>query len=301
MTIGNKLLIDLLMGKPSNNLNPYSSALPVEHLPPLGSVFGSPTPWGNALSGIVSPAAPEKENFNTLLRALGTPAAVLPVARPPAPTIRPEPPKRMVYFAFDFDDLMRVNNVRQTGKIGGRVIGGARGFRDRSVWEASKATADRGLKEMTQRMSKFSSVVCVLIGSNTWISRWVRYEIALAIIEDRGLLAVDLNGIPHHIRRAPDPLGLNPLAMIGLRKDRDGSWHLVERKPVELDSGNVGFEWHWYNDHQRPVPRPRYVPDMPAGKIIALSEFTKRYDFSGHSGSMNISSWFDVAAVEVGR
>jgi MTH538 TIR-like domain (DUF1863) len=301
MTIDNKLLIDLLMGKPSNNLNPYSRALPVEPLPPPGSVFGSPNPWGNALSGIVSPPAPEKENFNALLRALGTPAPVLPVARSPAPAVRPEPPKRMVYFAFDFDDLMRVNNVRQTGKIGGRVIGGARGFRDRSVWEASKATADRGLKEMMQRMSKFSSVVCVLIGSNTWISRWVRYEVALAIIEERGLLAVDLNGINHNIRRAPDPLGLNPLAMMGLRKDHDGSWHLVERKPVELDNGNVGFEWHWYNDYQRPVPRPRYVPDMPAGKIVALSEFTKRYDFSGHSGSMNISSWLDVAAVEVGR
>ena len=41
-------------------------------------------------------------------------------------------------------------------------------------------------------MSKFSSVVCVLIGSNTWASRWVRYEIALSVINERGLLGVSI-------------------------------------------------------------------------------------------------------------
>jgi hypothetical protein len=207
----------------------------------------------------------------------------------------------MVYFAFDFDDAIRVNNVRQTGKIGGRVMGGSRGFRDRSVWEASKAFTDRGLKEMMQRMSKFSSVACVLIGSNTWVSRWVRYEIALSVINERGLLAVDLNGINHNIRRTPDALGVNPLSLIGLRKDPDGRWHLVERKPVELENGNVGFEWHWYEDYQPPVPKPKFIPDVAAGEIIPLSSFTKRYDFSGHSGSMNISTWLDVAAIDAGR
>jgi hypothetical protein len=182
----------------------------------------------------------------------------------------------MVYFAFDFDDLIRVNNVRQTGKIGGRVMGASRGFKDRSVWEASRAFKDRGLKEMMQRMSKFSSVVCVLIGSNTWVSRWVRYEIALSVINQRGLLAVDVNSINHNIRRTPDPLGVNPLNLMGLRKDPDGSWHLVERKPVELENGNVGFEWHWYEDYQPPVPKPKFVPDIGVGEIVPLSSFTKR-------------------------
>jgi hypothetical protein len=89
--------------------------------------------------------------------------------------------------------------------------------------------------------------------------------------------------------------------MMGLRKDPDGSWHLVERKPVELDNGNVGFEWHWYIDYQPPVPKPKFVPDIGAGEIIPFSAFTKRYDFSGNSGSMNISTWLDVAAIDAGR
>lgn len=296
-------VIDALTGR--HNENSHAGALPVERPnSEFGSIFGSPAPWGNALADIVSPRPTKNENVNALVRALGIPAPVLPVARPTAPAVpaaKPEPLKRMVYFAFDFDDVIRVNNVRQTGKIGGRVMSGSRGFKDRSVWEASKATADRGLKEMMQRMSKFSSVVCVLIGSNTWVSRWVRYEIALAIINERGLLAVDLNGINHNIRRAPDPLGLNPLAMMGLRKDPDGSWHLVERKPVELNNGTVEFEWQWYLDYQPPVPKPRFVPDIAAGEIVPLSAFAKRYDFSAHLGSINIATWLDVAAFEAGR
>jgi hypothetical protein len=34
---------------------------------------------------------------------------------------------------IDFDDVIRVNNVRQTGKIGFRVMPRSRGFLDRSV------------------------------------------------------------------------------------------------------------------------------------------------------------------------
>ncbi len=299
MTV-DKRLIDLFLGDPINDENPFANVVrPVEPpRPAMGSIFGS-----NLVGGVMSPST-GTENFNALMRALSSPSPTLPAVRPAAPVtpaVRPQPARRMTYFAFDFDDLMRVNNVRQTGKIGFRVIPGSRGFLDRSVREASKAFTDRGLKEMMQRASNFSSVACVLIGSNTWFSRWVRYEIALAIINQRGLLAVDLNSIKHHVRRAPDPLGLNPLSLMGLRKDGDGSWHLVERKPVELDNGQVGFEWHWYEDYQPPVPKPKFVPDIKPGEIVALSTHTKRYDFSGHSGSINISTWLDVAAIEAGR
>jgi hypothetical protein len=110
---------------------------------------------------------------------------------------------------------------------------------------------------------KFSSIVCVLIGTNTWFSRWVRYEIALAIINERGLLAVDLNSINHNHRRTPDPLGVNPLNFMGVRKDESGAWRLVERVPIEVDDGNVAFTWqcmrttsrlsHARNSYRRPM------------------------------------------------
>ena len=68
---------------------------------------------------------------------------------PIAPTVNaltaPEV-KRKVYFAFDFDDLIRVNNVRQVGKIGPREQKNARAFYDRSIWESRDINTVNGLK-----------------------------------------------------------------------------------------------------------------------------------------------------------
>lgn len=50
-----------------------------------------------------------------------------PLPRSPAPTAIPEV-KRKVYFAFTFSDILRVNNVRQIGKIGPRESRNARTF-----------------------------------------------------------------------------------------------------------------------------------------------------------------------------
>jgi len=261
MTV-DKRLVDLLLGNLGNEK-------PVEPPPyAMGSIFGSLAP-----------------------------SSGLPVT----PAVRPEPVKRMAYFAFDFDDVIRVNNVRQTGKIGFRVMPRSRGFLDRSVWESRNINTAPGLKQLMQGAMKFSSVVWVLIGTNTWFSRWVRYEIALAIINERGLFAVDLNSINHNHRKTPDPLGVNPLNFMGVRKDESGAWHLVERVPVEIDDGNVAFTWQWYEDYQPRVPRPKVVPDTNAGIIIPLSAYTKRYNFMPDVGSKNIGSWLDLAASEVGR
>jgi hypothetical protein len=259
-------LVDLIMGHQANETFPFAE--PVQ--PPrssMGSVFGSLAP-ANAL---------------------------LPAVRPP------QPAKRMAYFAFDFDDVMRVNNVRQSGKIGYRIMPRSRGFLDRSVWESRNINTAPGLKQLMQGAMKFSSVVCVLVGTNTWFSRWVRYEIALAVVNERGLMAVDLNSINHNHSKAPDRLGINPLNFMGVRKDESGSWHLVERAAVEFADGNVGFIWRWYEDYQPPVPRPKFVPESEAGIIVPLSARTERYDFISHNGSKNIGSWLDMAALAAGR
>ena len=144
-------LIDALLG---NGTASSSNKLPVEPLSPSSGLFGSSlTPsFGSSLGTsnpfepvVDSPAGPEPavgycgEFCGPTFREQYQPC---PFRQP-----RPEPTKRMVYFAFDFDDVMRVNNVRQTGKIGGRVMGGSRGFKDRSVWEASKAFHRPGPEE----------------------------------------------------------------------------------------------------------------------------------------------------------
>ena len=120
--------------------------------------------------------------------------------------------KRHVFFSFHYADILRVNNVRMSGefktdKTDGRSI---EGFYDKSLWESSKRTGDIGLKTLIREGVQRTSVVCVLAGTNTWSRRWVRYEIARAVVDGKGLFAIHINGINHHERKAPDPRSDNP-------------------------------------------------------------------------------------------
>jgi len=221
-----------------------------------------------------------------------------PIPRTP---LQPEAIGRRVYFAFDFDDLARVEAVRQSGKVGLRETI-QRGFYDRSVWESRAARNEAGLLSLMREAVRNSATVCVLAGTNTWRSRWVKYEIARAVIEERGLMAIRVDGLqPSH--GAPEPAGLNPLHVMGLYQHESGHYYLVERHEVVQDvaTGTLGFAWRLYADHSEPVIPPRYVGDIEPGQAAPLSLFTAEHDFLADDGASNIASWVDAAAAQVGR
>lgn len=133
---------------------------------------------------------------------------------------------------------LRVNNVRLSGEFvksastAGREI---EGFYDNSLWESKKGYGDDAIKDLIRDGVKNSSAVCVLVGTDTWARRWVRYEIARAIIDGRGLLAVHVNGLNHHQLRIPHPFGENPLNWLGVGKvqpilQTGPTYYLYEKK-----------------------------------------------------------------------
>jgi hypothetical protein len=294
MTV-DKRLIDLIMGNAGSERNPFANvwdrAEPPPRLP-MGGVFGS-LAASNPLTDVVNPPA------NGLF------GSGLPVERPvlvPAP--RPEPVKRKVYFAFAYSDILRVNNVRHVGKISpAREQKNVRTFLDRSMWETRKRTNPEGLKNLMRGAIKYSSAVCVLIGTYTWRSRWAKYEIARSVVDQKGLFAVHLNSLNHDQRQAPDPLGYSPLHVMGIFREFDGKYYLYEKQPVVTDptTGQLGWEWGPYEDFKDPVPLPRYSPPMEFGKGVPLAAGTAEYDFMGHGGYKNIGAWIDDAAIAVGR
>jgi hypothetical protein len=214
-----------------------------------------------------------------------------------------EPVKRKVYFAFDFDDLMRVNNVRQVGKIGPREASNPRTFSDRSIWESRNIKNEENLKNLMRGAIRHSSAVCALIGANTWRSRWAKYEIARAVIDERGLLAVHVNSINHHARRVPDRPGISPLHWMGVYNSPNGNFYLYEQHVVVTNTAaaELGFEWRPYEDYTTPVPLPRYIPNIDVGYVMPLSVHTAEYDMTTNEGFRNIGAWIDTAAAQVGR
>ena len=213
------------------------------------------------------------------------------------------PTKRKVYFAFRFKDIMRVNNVRQSGKIGQDEEKNPRDFYDRSIWEQRSISDPDALKRLMREAVEHSSVVCVLIGTDTWKSRWVKYEIARAVVDGKGLIAAHINSLVHVQTRTSEPAGLNPLAIIGVYQASNGRFYLAENKWVPVTAGSQQYEWRWfqYDDYTDPVTCPRYLDVKAQSRVSALSEGTLVYDYVADNGVQKLGLWIDAAAQRAGR
>lgn len=214
--------------------------------------------------------------------------------------------KRKVFFSFHYDDIMRVNVVRNAWKISHPEAGSTRGFYDGSLWESKKLTGADAVKNLIREGVQNTSAVCVLIGANTCIRRWVRYEMARAIIDGRGLLAVHLNSIKHHKTLTPHTHGYDPLLCMGIQKKQETllsvpQYYLVEYNSYTGLDGTTQWRWEWYDDYTLEVKKPDWMPDAQQGVAISFARGARTYDYIANNGHSNIGSWIDAAAIAAGR
>ncbi len=132
------------------------------------------------------------------------------------------------------------------------------GYYDASLWESRKLEGDEGLKRLIRDGVKNTSAVCVLVGTDTWHRRWVRYEVARSVIDGKGLLAVHINSINHHERRSPDKRGDNPCRYLGLAVAENRKYYLCERF-----NQNGAWSWRWYQDYTQRLTSPHIVMPHP--------------------------------------
>ena len=124
---------------------------------------------------------------------------------------------RNVFFSFDWDDVWRSNPVRNSWVIKGNK---ASGFKDSAEIEAAKKSSAVAIKNWIDNQLSNTSVTCVLIGSQTYNSRWVRYEINESMSRGNGLLGVYIHGIKDQ-NGFISAQGLNPLPNSLLYKTYD--------------------------------------------------------------------------------
>ncbi len=105
---------------------------------------------------------------------------------------------RDVFFSFDWDDVWRSNVVRHSWVTKGND---SRNFRDSAEIERLKRLSDTAIEKWIDDQLSDTSVTCVLIGSQTYNSPWVEYEINESIYRGNGLLGV-------YIHRIEDMYGL---------------------------------------------------------------------------------------------
>jgi antiphage defense system Thoeris ThsB-like protein len=249
---------------------------------------------GNSLLGLVTPPTPANALWPTPNNALGNVLATTP------PKV-----KRRAYFSFHFDDIMRVNNVRNAWKIDHPDNALYRSFEDSSIWERRQLEGDDAVKRLIREGVQHTSAVCVLGGTETWRRRWVRYEIARAVIDGRGLLTVHINGLNHHQTLRPDVRGENPLGYLAVGKVQPNArypkkYYLFERQ-AEFSNGQYRWVWNRYADYTDPIDRPAWLADCQPGYVTPLSTNAAEYDYVAQIGHKNIGSWIDAAARQAAR
>ncbi len=199
--------------------------------------------------------------------------------------------KRRVFFSFHYqNDIWRVNQVRQSWRYNHENSREAEAFYDGSIWESSKRTGPDSSKNLIREGIKNASVTCVLVGSNTFERRWVRYEIARSVVKGNALLAVQIHRMGNQQGYASDE-GPNPLDYMAFYKAGD-SIRLAEYK----DGKRVR-----YDEFGQSITLPATWVKPHNSNVIRLSRYAPLYCYKGHAGGTNFSTWVKQAAADVGR
>jgi MTH538 TIR-like domain (DUF1863) len=189
---------------------------------------------------------------------------------------------KRVYFAFHYQDVVdfRANVVRNHKLTTGVE---SAGYYDHSIWEETKRTGAAAMKEMIDDELENTSVTVVLIGSETWYRRWVRYEIMKSIERGNRVLGIHINGIAGKDRKTKE-LGPNPFDNLGLQISDD----LKTGKPTEW--GSEG-KWIWFSD-LGPFPITEQ-PTENKGIHFTLRKWCAAYDWVVDKGFDNFSKWIE--------
>jgi hypothetical protein len=163
------------------------------------------------------------------------------------------------------------------------------GFFDSSVFESMQRESDDTLKRFLREGLNNTSVTCALVGAQTVLRRWVRYELFQSFICGNGILAVKVHGIAD-LNKNTSVEGTNPLAAIAFAVDGD----------------RVRFK-EYMTDGWRPA---RDVGSMALSDVVydlgsrtnhTFSTLFPIYDYVDESGYHNIGSWIEGAASTAGR
>ena len=196
---------------------------------------------------------------------------------------------RNVYFSFHYQDVIdfRANVVRNSGKF--RKSGDL--FRDSSIWEEAKEKQILKIKSLIESELKGSSVTCVLIGSETYSRRWVRYEIFKSFEMKKGQVGVGINWIKDKHGKTKLWKGENPFGYLSLKVNSDGKY--IDLFEYKEDS------WIIYKD----LPRIKnsHFNKNDFGKEYTLSELYNRYSYDWNNGKDNFLTWIEEAANNANR
>lgn len=189
---------------------------------------------------------------------------------------------KRVFFSFHYDDVIdfRANVVRNHGLTKDT---GQAGFFDASIWEDAELHGDNAVKKLIDKNLENTSVTCVLIGTETWKRRWVRYEIMKSYDRGNTILGIHINSVKDKNQQTFSQ-GYNPFNYLGFYIENNGKLNDYQ----ELVNG----AWNIYQDL---TPSYKSFDEKFWGKGYRLSDWVNCYDWVKDNGYDNFATWVENA------
>lgn len=194
---------------------------------------------------------------------------------------------RTVFFSFHYQrDIFRVQQVKNHYLTKGTYK--EAGFFDGSLEEKSKKEGDLAVKNLIDKGLNGSSVLCVLIGKETFTRRWVDYEILKSVELGMGIFGIYIHKLKDP-KTGTDIAGSNPFNFLGYGT-KDGKMNPMIR----------------YKDGWKDAPHLSPIVStsaayLNAGEKPVLSSIFNVYDWVDGDGFNNFGNWVEKAAKQAGR
>lgn len=187
---------------------------------------------------------------------------------------------KRVFFSFHYQDVIdfRTNVVRQSWVS--QPDRESAGFFDASLWETSKRKGDDSLKKLIHEGLNGTTVTAVLIGSETYSRRWVRYEILKSLMDGNQILGIHINSIPCKNRQIKNQ-GPNPFEYLAVKFSASGD----SVSPCEWN----GNKWVYYSD--LPAWTLNKAQPENADQLKKVTAYSSCYDWKQDDGYNNFGSW----------
>ena len=194
---------------------------------------------------------------------------------------------RKLFFSFHYKDVVefRANVVRNHN-----VVGLNETYIDKSLWESAKVSGVSKIKEIIADALIGTSTTCVLIGTDTHVRRWVRYEIVKSLERGNGLFGVHINSISDKFGRTYS-LGENPFAYIAYKWEQGSALVYIYEK--------VDGVWKSYTDVPTILKSSIKHPISPG--YFDFQYLAEVYNWTSDNGYQNFGNWAEKAALNAGR
>jgi len=188
---------------------------------------------------------------------------------------------KRVFFSFHYQDVidLRANVVRNHWLL--KDDREAAGFYDASVWETAKKDSPLAVKRLINKSIANTSNTCVLIGTDTFERRWVRYEIIKSMASGNHLFGIHINKIKGRDQLTKN-FGKNPFDFLGFEYSADGT----KIHPIEFKND----KWVYFKDYDAYNLKSKPAKEK-WGKSFKLSKDYKTYCWSNDDGYNNFSKW----------